>query len=73
MIINYKTMGPKGEGLKKFLSKYAQIIVNSDYFAYFNFFITHADQDLKIESLKTMMKNILDELNPQERDNKNLV
>ena len=47
--------------------------MNSDYFAYFNFFITHADQDLKIESLKTMMKNILDELNPQERDNENLV
>ena len=47
--------------------------MNSVYIEYFNFFLTHVDQDFKMETLKARIANILEELSPKEREDSGLV
>jgi hypothetical protein len=43
IVLSYKKLGAKGEDLKEILTFYSQMVVDSGYLDYFNFFFSHVD------------------------------
>jgi hypothetical protein len=73
IVFSYKKIGARGESLKEILTFYSQMVYDSAYLDYFNFFFSHVDKGVKIENLTARIKDILQQLNPKELQNERLV
>lgn len=73
IVLSYKKIGPRGENLKEILTFYSQMVVDSGYLEYFNFFFSHVDRDVTIKNLTAKIVDILKQLNTIEKQNERLV
>jgi hypothetical protein len=73
IVLSYKKIGARGENLKEILTFYSQMVLDSGYLEYFNFFFSHVDKGVKIENLTARILDILKQLNSKELQNERLV
>jgi hypothetical protein len=73
IVLSYKKLGAKGENLKEILTFYSQMVVDSDYLEYFNFFFSHVDEGVTIQNLTARIVDIHKQLNAKELQNDRLV